>query len=188
MTTAMDSEQAAVRSTGLEPESIAAYLAGAPPEMSQYAFFIGTWECELRVRAGSRARSGSAGEERRLRARWQAEWRHEGRILVDDLTVFAPNGHEILGWMNLRTFCAESGCWQISGHRALAASSGVVTRGHWRSGEMHLDFETDDAGQKVHNLVRFHEIRERSFEWVWEQRSEGASEWTRFAALSAQRS
>ena len=36
---------AASPSTGaaLSPASVARYLAGAPPEMSQYAFFIGDW-------------------------------------------------------------------------------------------------------------------------------------------------
>ena len=143
---------------GLGPESIARYLKGAPPEMDQYAFFIGSWDCEVRLSPGGDSESlGFRGE-------WKAHWVHEGRMLVDDLTIFLPTGEEILGWLNLRTWCDDTGCWEISGHRALSPGSGAVTRGYWREGEMQLEFDVGLAGERIENRVRFFGIAADRFE------------------------
>jgi hypothetical protein len=165
----------------LNPESIARYLQGVPPQMEQYAFFIGDWDCELRAHAPG------GGPPRVLRAEWRARWVHQGRMLVDDLGVFLPDGKEVLGWMNLRTWCHEAGCWQISGHRVLAPCSGAITSGYWRDGEMQLEFDTGSEGARVENRVRFHAITDRSFEWEWRSRPAGHEPFALFAALSARR-
>jgi hypothetical protein len=165
----------------LGPESIARYLKGAPPEMSQYEFFVGDWDCELRVHPSD------GGPVLTLRAEWSARWVHERRMLVDDLSVFLPNQQEVLAWLNLRTYSEETGCWEISGHRALAPASGAITHGHWREGEMHLDFETEHDGRRVLHFVRFHAITPQSFEWEWRQRNESRADWSLFTSISAHR-
>jgi hypothetical protein len=174
-------ETTAAANPALDPESIARYLKGAPPETSQYEFFIGDWNCELRVH--------SSGDEPalKLRAEWSARWVHERRMLIDDLSVFLPNEEEVLGWLNLRTYSEETGCWEISGHRALAPTSGAITRGRWREGEMHLDFETQHGSNRMRHFVRFYEITPESFEWEWRQQDESERAWKRFASISARR-
>ena len=167
--------------TGLGLEDVARYLKGPPPEMAQYAFFVGAWNCTLHLPVPG------AAEPLVLRAEWRARWVHAGRMLVDDLTVFLPDGREVLGWLNLRTFSEETGCWEISGQRALAPGSGVSTRGRWRDGEMHLDFATEREGRTVQHAVRFHEITEDSFAWEWTQRGPEDGDWQPFASIAARR-
>ncbi len=166
----------------LDPESIGRYVQGPPPEMSQYAFFIGDWDCELR------AHPPGGGKPLAFAATWTARWVHDGRMLLDDLTVFLPDGREALGWLNLRTWSPEEGCWHISSQRALAPSSGIVTRGFFRGGEMQLEFEADGDAGPLENLVRFHGITEKSFEWEWSSRVAGTEPFRPFASLSARRS
>lgn len=181
MTAQREITPAAATTAALGPETIARYLKGAPPEMSQYEFFVGDWDCELR------AHPPGDGPALRLRAEWSARWVHERRMLVDDISVFLPSGEEALGWMNLRTYSEETGCWEISGHRALAPASGAITHGRWREGEMHLDFETEHAGHRLRHFVRFHDITPESFEWEWRQQDGSGTDWSLFASISARR-
>lgn len=181
MTAGQETPQAAPLNAGLSPDSIGRYLRGAPPEMSQYEFLIGDWDCELRVHPPGAAPPVI------LRGEWHAKWVHGRRMLVDDISIFLPSGEEALGWLNLRTYSEETGCWEISGHRALAPSSGAITHGHWRDGEMHLDFETQHAGRAMRNFVRFHEITPGSFEWEWKHQDEASTDWKLFASISARR-
>ena len=181
MTNALDPSVNVNASAGLGPETIARYLQGPPLEMQQFAFFVGTWQCEVRVFPAE------GGEPLALRGEWRAEWVHGGRMLADDLSVFLPNGDEVLGWMNLRTWCAETGCWAISAQRALAAATGTITHGHARDGEMHLSFGGSSDAGPTENLVRFHAITDDSFEWIWRTRVRGEAEWRDFAAISARR-
>lgn len=168
----------------LSAESIARYVKGAPEESSQFDFFIGRWDCDVTLHAGSAATPAQ------LTGLWEARWTHERRLLVDDLSVFLPDGTEILGWVNLRTFCADSGCWEIMGQRALEAAAPVRTMGRWREGEMHLAFETPDAAGVLANRVRFHDITADSWRWLWMVRAASAAEeapWVPLATILAKR-
>ena len=181
----MSSEQESIApasiNQGLSPEIIARYLQGAPPESEQYQFFVGDWDCELRAYAGE------ADAAVTLRAEWRAQWTHERRMLIDDLSVFLPGGEEVVAWVNLRTYSAETGCWEISGHRALSPGSGAITHGHWRNGEMQLDFDVHSSESVTQNAVRFYAITPESFEWEWQQRASSSPDWSLFASISARR-
>lgn len=164
METRANGERPASVGSRLSPESIARYLDGAPDESSQFDFFIGSWDCDVTLH------TGDAGGRVQLGGRWDARWTHGRRLLVDDLSLFLPDGTEVVGWVNLRTYCAESGAWEITGQRALAPAAAVRTQGHWRDGMMHLAFETPDERGALANRVRFHEIREDGWDWQWEYR------------------
>lgn len=167
---------------GITPESIARYRAGAPEESAQFDFFVGSWEGEIR------AATPDGGGEIALPARWQARWVHGRRMLVDDLTIFAPDGTEIAAWLNLRTFCPTTGAWEITGQRVLEPVAPTRTVGRLEGGEMHLRFETADGDDVLRHHVRFFEISNDGFEWVWSCCREGDAErWRRLAAFSARR-
>lgn len=171
----------AASNAGLGPETIVRYLQGAPPEMEQYAFFIGAWSCDVR------AFPPDGSEPLALKGEWRAEWIHGGRMLYDDLSISLPSGEEIVGWVNLRTWSADSSCWVIGSQRALSPASGVITHGHWRDGEMQLEFTTEVDGAPLTHLVRFHAITPDSFEWVWQNRTTSERPWNTFASISARR-
>jgi len=169
----------------ITPESTARYVQGAPAESGQFEFFIGSWDCAVSIH-------GPSGEvSLELRGRWEARWTHERRLLVDDLSLFLPDGTEVLGWVNLRTFCQETGCWEISGQRALAPTAPTRTTGRWIDGQMHLSFQTMDPSGRLENRVRFHEISDDGWSWHWDCRAAGAAEevaWCRLTTIQARRS
>ena len=77
--------------------------------------------------------------------------------------------------------------WEITGQRVLEPATGTLTVGHWRDGEMHLTFTTQDGSDTVQHRVRFFEITPESFEWEWQQQLAAGADWIPFTTLSARR-
>lgn len=93
-------------SPGWTQETSAGPNPSAPPETSQWAFFIGTWDCTTT----SLAPDGSA---RTGTARWVAQWTLDGWAIRDDWYGLDADGAVTFHGMNIRSYNQRLKKWEI---------------------------------------------------------------------------
>ena len=98
-------------------------------ESLQFEFLIGEWRVDGR-------RYGPNGEQQ-YAGRWQAQYLHGKRMVMDDFTVLAPSGQEVSAFITLRTFSPFTRRWEIAGMAALQPA----VNGKWfaRDGARHAN-------------------------------------------------
>lgn len=164
------------------PPDVANYIKGATPESLQFDFLIGEWSVD-----GSRF--GPNGElQLNYAATWHAQYLHDKRMVMDDFTVFLPNGQEISSFVTLRTYCSITKRWELAGLAAFQPAVNGKWYGHWVDGEMHLSAEgkTPD-GRSFENRIRFHDIGPDSFKWESKMSFDDGNTWAKVASLVATR-
>ena len=78
----------------------------APAALSRFAFLIGRWRCEARVRSAS-------GEWETLQATWLGRFILDGYAIADEYRMTGSSGEPIVLGMNLRTYDASRQMWNI---------------------------------------------------------------------------
>ena len=158
------------------------YLKGAPPESRQFDFLIGDWDV-----AGTRyGEDGSTLLQ--YQASWSARYLNEGRMVMDDFKVYAPDGAEISSFVTLRTYSAASRRWEMAGLAALQPAANAEWHGEWQDGEMQLIATGKSPdGKAVSNRIRFFDIENDRFAWESRMSRDSGESWIRAASLLASR-
>jgi hypothetical protein len=78
----------------------------APAALSRFAFLIGRWRCEARVRLAH-------GEWQTLQATWLGRFILDGYAIADEYRMTGASGELIVLGMNLRTYDATKQTWNI---------------------------------------------------------------------------
>ena len=78
----------------------------APAALSRFAFLIGRWRCEARVRLPN-------GEWQTLQATWLGRFILDGYAIADEYRMTGSSGELIVLGMNLRTYDATKQTWNI---------------------------------------------------------------------------
>lgn len=178
MPTATSTSQAVL----MTPETVAAYMKGAPPETEEFAFLIGDWD----ARTTRYNPDGSVAIEHR--ADWHAEWRHGRRIIFDDYVAYLPDGQAIGSFATLRTYSEATSQWEMTFLVALQRQLVASFTGKRVGDEMHLEASgTDLEGKPVSARVRFYHIGADRFEWDQELSVDGGQTWTRDVHIEATR-
>jgi hypothetical protein len=164
------------------PDDVAAYRRGAPSSAADFAFLVGDWEVEA-------TRYGDDGAELlRHPGRWRAEWLFGGRVLFDAFVGTGPDGAEIGAAATLRTYCQETGRWEMTFLRAGQANRLTSFHGRREGDVMRLEARGLDRRERpLEARVRFFDIRPDAFAWEQESRLVGAKAWYRDAAMRAKR-
>jgi hypothetical protein len=89
----------------------------APAELSRFAFLLGRWRCEARVRPAN-------DEWQLFQATWVGRFILDGYAIADEYRMTDSSGEPIVHGLNLRTYDATSQTWNI---RWLNALSGTWT-------------------------------------------------------------
>jgi hypothetical protein len=97
----------------------------APAALPRFAFLIGGWRCETRVRSAN-------GEWQTLQATWLGRFILDGYAIEDEYRMTGSSGELIVLGMNFRTYDAAKQIWNIKWLNALA--------GTW------LDLGTEELG------------------------------------------
>ena len=171
----------AVSLAALPPE-VVRYIQGPGPESRQFDFLIGDWSV-----AGTRfAPSGDIVTT--YVGKWRAEHRHGKRMVVDDFTVILPNGEEASSFVTVRSYSPLTRRWEIAGLGAFQPALQGEWFGQWTEGEMVLHARAKGPdGREIGNLIRFHEITARSFQWESRMSLDDGATWFKAAALVATR-
>src|SRR5271167_1459991 len=78
----------------------------APAALSRFAFLIGRWRCEAKVRSAN-------GEWQTFEAMWLGRLILDGYAIADEYRMTGSSGELIVLGMNLRTYDATKQIWNI---------------------------------------------------------------------------
>jgi hypothetical protein len=87
----------------------------APPELAAFAFLIGSWQCNARIKSGS-------GDWQRFEAQWLGRFILDGHAIADEYRMTSLSGELIVLGMNVRTFDAATQTWTIKWLNALTGT------------------------------------------------------------------
>src|SRR6202140_3392349 len=76
----------------------------APPELSQFAFIIGKWRCDARVK-------GEDGTWQPYQATWVGRYILDGYVISDEYRMITQTGELIVHGMNFRSYSVEKKTW-----------------------------------------------------------------------------
>jgi hypothetical protein len=156
----------------------------APEELSRFAFLIGRWRCDARVRSAD-------GEWQSFHAAWLGRYILDGYAIADEYRMTSASGEPLVLGLNLRTYDAASKTWNIRWLNALAGTwtdlaspelGGVRFDGH----SVVYTFKEPTAGH-AYTRATYTNIFSERFTWRGEKSEDGKA-WNEFMVVEAYRS
>lgn len=160
----------------------------APPELSRFAFLIGKWRCEAKLKRDERAWEN-------LKATWEGRYILDGYVIADEYRMTTPAGELLVLGLNLRSYDAKNKTWNMKWLNALAGTwvdLGPEELGGVKADEKAITYmmKEDARGRSVaaHVLTRatYTNISENHFTWRGE-RSNDAKTWEEFLVIECYR-
>jgi hypothetical protein len=157
--------------------------SNAPPELSQFAFLIGKWRCEVKLKRDE-------GTWESLKGTWEGRYILEGYVIADEYRMMTLAGELLVLGMNLRSYDAKNKTWNMKWLNALAGT--WVDLGPEELGGVKADEKAITYGMKepvaahVFTRATYTNISEKHFTWRGE-RSNDAKAWEEFLVIEAYR-
>ncbi|HSE31335.1 MAG TPA: hypothetical protein VLA93_07130 [Pyrinomonadaceae bacterium] len=156
----------------------------APPELSQFAFLIGSWRCDVSVK-------GADGTWQKYQATWVGRYILDGYVIADEYRMINEAGELVVHGMNLRSYSVEKKTWVM---RWLDATrSSWVELGPKRLGGVRVSPETitfnlvDIFAPDAISRVTFSNISAGRFTWREDKSLDQGKTWTEFVTIDARR-
>jgi hypothetical protein len=156
----------------------------APPALSRFAFLVGRWRCEARVRLAT-------GEWQTLQATWLGRFILDGHAIADEYRMTGSSGELIVLGMNLRTYDAARQTWNMKWLDALAGT--WVDLGLEELGGVACDGQSityafkEPVAAHAYTRATYTDISERHFTWRGEKSDDGKT-WSEFMVVEVYRS
>ena len=155
--------------------------SSASPELARFAFLIGSWRCEARLKQED-------GSWTTLPGTWIGRYILDGRAIMDEFRLTKPTGELIVLGVNIRSYDAKTGTWYLKWLNALDGTwtdlapndVGAVTMDDQ---SISYSFKEPVAG---HSLTRatYLNISSSRFTWRGERSSDGKV-WDEFMIIEA---
>lgn len=155
----------------------------APAALSRFAFLVGKWRCEARVRAAE-------GGWQTLPGTWNGRFILEGHAIADEYRMTDPSGKLLVLGMNLRTYDAAKQTWNMKWLNALAGR--WVDLGPEELGGVSLDGRSityvleEPVAAHAYTRATYTDISEKHFTWRGEKSDDGKT-WSEFMVVEAYR-
>jgi hypothetical protein len=170
----------------------------APPELSQFAFLIGKWRCDARVK-------GEDGTWQPYQATWVGRYILDGNAIADEYRMTNQKGEVIVHGMNFRSYSVEKKTWVIRWLNATGAF--WLELGPEKLGGVRVDPKTitfnfidtfaQDAAREAERIgiksqptltrVTFSNISDSRFTWSCERSLDQGKTWAEFMVIEAHR-
>lgn len=161
---------------------VVAYRSAVSERASDFAFLVGEWAVDVTRFADD------GSEAMQTTGRWSAAWQFAGRLLLDRFVSYAPDGEEMGAAATLRTWCEETGRWEMTFLYAARPDRVASFVGERVGDEMHLVAHgRDQKERRVEVRVRFHEIGPEAFSWEQRSRLAEGGDWFLDARMRARR-
>ncbi|MGH9379886.1 MAG: hypothetical protein ACRD2Z_04655 [Thermoanaerobaculia bacterium] len=155
----------------------------APAELSQFAFLIGRWRCDARLKLED-------GSWEPLEASWVGRYILDGYAIMDEFRMKRPMGELLVLGVNVRAYDVKKRAWTL---RWLNAFDGTwVDLGPEELGGVEVDGQSISYTFKEpiggHALTRatYLDISPSHFTWRGEKSSDGKA-WEEFLVIEAHR-
>ena len=144
----------------------------APSELTQFAFLLGEWVCDVRVR-------NENGDVTRLSATWVGRYILNGYVIADEFRMSNTKGTLLMLGVNYRSYNREEKRWVMKWLDARASTwldlgppelGGVVVE------DDSITFQTLFRPNEIHRIT-FSEITEEHFLWRADRSVDGGATW-----------
>lgn len=155
----------------------------APAALVQFAFLIGRWRCEARVRTGD-------GDWQTFQATWLGRYILDGYAIADEYRMTGPAGELIVFGMNFRTWDAVRRNWNIKWLNALAGT--WTDLGTDELGGVTFDGQSiiyaleEPVAAHAYTRACYTNISGTHFTWRGEKSDDGQT-WSEFMVIEASR-
>ncbi len=156
----------------------------APAALSQFAFLIGRWQGEAKVKSAN-------GEWQTFQATWLGRFILDGYAIADEYRMIGSSGEMIVLGMNFRTYDAARQVWNIKWLNALAGR--WTDLGSEEFGGLNLDAHSisyafeEPVATHTYTRASYTNISKTHFTWRGEQSDDGKV-WSEFMVVEAYRS
>jgi hypothetical protein len=151
----------------------------AAAELSRFAFLVGKWRCEAKVKLPN-------GEWQTFRASWIGRYILDGYVIADEYRMTGSSGELIVLGMNLRTYDTTKRAWNLKWLHALGGT--WVDLGPEELGGVRFDGPSVTyvfrEPMAAHALTRatYTNISRTHFTWRGEKSDDGKS-WSEFMVV-----
>lgn len=156
----------------------------SPPELSQFAFIIGEWLCDARVKRED-------GAWQKYQATWIGRYILDGYVIADEYRMTNQTGEQVVHGMNFRSFNVEKKAWVM---RWLNSTGFWLELGPEELGGVRVTPDTitfnliDTYTPNALSRVTFSDISESRFTWRSEVSADQGRTWAEFMVIEANRS
>ena len=158
--------------------------ANAPAALARFAFIIGDWRCDAKVKVAN-------GEWQTFEATWLGRFILDGYAIADEYRMTDSAGELIVLGVNLRAYDPVRQTWNIKWLNALAGT--WVDLGPEEHGGVTIDDESityafkEPVGDHAFTRATYTNISQTHFTWRGEK-SDDAKTWSEFMIVEAYRS
>lgn len=153
----------------------------APAALSRFAFLLGRWRCEARVRMAT-------GEWQTFQASWVGRFILDGYAMADEYRMTDSSGELIVLGINLRTYDDAKRTWNMKWLNALAGT--WVDLGPEELGGVRFDGESiiyvfrEPIAAHAYTRATYTDISKTHFTWRGEKSDDG-KDWNEFMLVEA---
>lgn len=156
----------------------------APEELSRFAFLIGRWQCEARVKIAN-------GAWQTFAATWFGRFILDGYVIADDYRMTDSFGNVIVLGTNFRSYDAARKTWNLRWLHALTGSwtdlaSEELGGVRFEAQSVTYVFK-EPAANHAYTRATYRSVSETRFTWRGEK-SDDAKAWSEFMVIEAYRS
>ena len=156
----------------------------APPVLSRFAFLIGRWRCEAKLKSAN-------GEWQTFEATWLGRFILDGYAIADEYRMTGPSGEPIVLGMNFRAYDTANGIWNLKWLNALTGT--WTDLGPEELGGVSFDAQSiiyafkEPMAAHAYTRVAYTNISQTHFTWRGEKSDDGKA-WSEFMVIEAYRS
>jgi hypothetical protein len=156
----------------------------APPELSQFAFLIGKWRCDVRTK-------GEDGTWQSYRAIWVGRYVLDGYVIADEYRMTNQQGELIVQGMNFRSYSAEKKTWimrWLNARDSVWLELGPERLGGVRVTPKIITFNLIDTfAPEALSRVTFSNMSASHFTWSEDKSLDQGKTWSEFVVIEAHR-
>lgn len=158
----------------------------APPELSQFAFLIGKWGCEAKLKRDERTWEN-------LKATWEGRYILDGYAIADEYRMTTAAGELMVLGVNLRSYDPNKKTWNMKWLNALAGTwvdlgpeelAGVKTDKRTITYMMKEDTRGRSVAAHAFTRATYTNNSENHFTWRGERSNDGKT-WEEFLVIEA---
>jgi hypothetical protein len=153
----------------------------APPELSRFAFLIGEWRCDAKLKRGD-------GTWESLQATWGGRFILDGFVIADEYRMTTPAGELLVLGLNFRSYDAKNKSWNIRWLNALDGTwinPGSEELGGVRIDEKGITYSMKEpAASHAFTRATYTNISESHFTYRGEKSDDGKA-WEEFIVIEA---
>jgi hypothetical protein len=155
----------------------------APRELSRFAFLIGKWRCDAKLKRGD-------GTWESLKATWEGRVILDGYVIADEYRMTTLAGDLMVLGINLRSYDAKKKTWNMKWLNALGGTwidLGTEELGGVKIDEKGITYSMKEpVASHVLTRATYTNISENHFTWRGEKSDDGKA-WEEFMLIEAYR-